>query len=177
MKYIVFPVCDRSLESLRAGDRVEISGTIYVARDAAHQRFIEALKKKRRLPVDLKDGLIYYMGPTPTPPGKVIGSCGPTTSSRMDALTVPLLARGLKGMMGKGRRSDEVIAGCRKYGAVYFITYGGCGAYLNGFVKEAEVAAYADLGPEAVYRLRVERFPAVVGIDTSGRDFYQTRRK
>ena len=174
---IVFPVSDGSLGKLRAGDRVLVSGTIYVARDAAHRRFMEALRAKKKFPVPLANGLLYYMGPAPAPPGKIIGSCGPTTAGRMDAMTVPLIERGMKATMGKGRRHADVIAACKKYGAVYLITYGGCGAYLAQFVKKMRVAAYVDLGPEAVLQLEVADFPAVVGIDTKGRDFYAGRKK
>lgn len=172
-KKISVPLDEKILEKLKAGDEVEISGNIYVARDSAHKKFMESIKKGRRLPVDIKGELIYYMGPSPAPLGKIIGSCGPTTSSRMDTLTIPLLKLGLKGMMGKGKRNKEIMDACKKFKAVYFITYGGCGAYLNKFVKEMKLIAYPELGPEAVYMLRVERFPAIVGIDIYGNDFYQ----
>ncbi len=174
MKYkIKFPVDnDREIGKLRVGDEVEISGTIYVARDAAHKKMIEALTKKSPLPFPAEGSLVYYMGPSPAPPGRIIGSCGPTTSSRMDRNTVPLLRAGLKATMGKGNRSKEIEQACRKYKAVYLLTYGGCGAYLNRFVKKAGCFAYCELGPEAVYRLEVEGFPAIVGIDTKGNNVY-----
>ncbi|HOJ40392.1 MAG TPA: FumA C-terminus/TtdB family hydratase beta subunit [bacterium] len=172
-----FPVEETSLLSLKIGDPVAISGEIYVARDAAHQRMLAALQENRALPFPLENGLIYYMGPTPAPPGFVIGSCGPTTSSRMDKFTIPLLARGLRATMGKGRRSPAIASACRKYRAVYLATYGGCGAYLNRFVRECVLLAYPELGPEAIYRLKVREFPAIVVIDVTGRDFYAEREK
>jgi len=167
IKKIQFPLIDnKQIEKLRTGDEVEISGTIYVARDAAHKQLVDALNKNKPLPFPLKGSIIYYMGPTPAPPGKIIGSCGPTTSSRMDGYTLPLLQGGLKATMGKVERSAEITAGCKKYKAVYLITYGGCGAYLNRFVKKLDCVAYCELGPEAIYRLEVEGFPAIIGIDT-----------
>jgi len=172
MKKIVFPVKNGEIEKLKAGEEVAISGIIYSARDAAHKKFIETLKKGRNLPISLKNSLIYYMGPSPAPPGKIIGSCGPTTSIRMDTFTIPLLKIGLKGMMGKGKRSEDIIKGCKKYKAVYFITYGGCGAYLSKFIKSFKLVAYQELGPEAVYELVVENFPAIVGIDTYGNSIF-----
>ncbi len=173
MKKIEFPLeNDKQISRLKAGDEVEIYGTIYVARDAAHKKMIEAVLKKSPLPFPVRGGLIYYMGPTPAPPGKVLGSCGPTTSSRMDKNTIPLLKAGLKATMGKGDRSKDIEDACRKYGAIYLLTYGGCGAYLNRFVKKAECFAYCELGPEALYRLEVDGFPAIVGIDSNGKNLY-----
>lgn len=170
---IIFPLDDdRRITKLKAGDEVEISGIIYVARDAAHKKMIEALAEKHPLPFPVKGSIIYYMGPSPAPPGKAIGSCGPTTSSRMDTSTIPLLNAGLKATMGKGGRSKEIEAACKNYKAIYLITYGGCGAYLNRFVKKAECFAYRELGPEAIYRLEVEGFPAITGIDTRGKNVY-----
>ncbi|MBI5144930.1 MAG: fumarate hydratase C-terminal domain-containing protein, partial [Candidatus Omnitrophica bacterium] len=130
------------------------------------------LKKDGKLPIDLKGSIIYYCGPTKTPKGKVIGSCGPTTSSRMDEFTPALLRAGLKGMIGKGRRAKEVIAAMKKYKAVYFLAYAGCGALLAKYVKNARVVAYRDLGPEAIYALAVKNFPLIVGIDSRGRSIY-----
>jgi fumarate hydratase subunit beta len=172
-KKIRFPLSDeREIRKLNAGDEIAICGTIYVARDAAHKKMIEAVLKKSALPFTVKGSLIYYMGPTPAPPGKIIGSCGPTTSSRMDKNTIPLLDAGLKATMGKGNRGEDIERACKKYKAVYLLTYGGCGAYLNRFVKKAECFAYCELGPEAVYRLEIEGFPAIVGIDSKGKNLY-----
>ncbi len=170
---IIFPLAvGKKLDKLKAGDEVEIYGTIYVARDAAHKKMIAAFAEKSPLPFPVKGSLVYYMGPSPAPPGKIIGSCGPTTSSRMDKNTIPLLRAGMKATMGKGSRSVEIEQACKKYRAVYLLTYGGCGAYLNRFVKKARCFAYSELGPEAVYKLEVEGFPAIVGIDTKGKNIY-----
>ena len=173
MKTLSTPFDNNALLELTAGDEVELNGKIYVARDAAHKKFVSALTNGKNLSFDIKGALIYYMGPTPTPPGKVIGSCGPTTSTRMDSMTIPLLERGLKATMGKGKRNQSVIKACKKYKAVYLITFGGCGAYLNQFVRKNRIIAYPELGPEAVRELTVHRFPAIVGIDVYGNDFYQ----
>ena len=172
---IDLPLTDATVAGLAAGDEVALHGVLYVARDAAHRRFMEALAAGRDLPFDPAGQLVYYMGPTPAPSGRVIGSCGPTTASRMDAMTVPLLERGLKGTMGKGRRSDAVRDACVRFGAVYLVAFGGCGAYLSGFVTAAETVAYADLGPEALLRLTVRGFPAIVGLDSRGGDLYARR--
>lgn len=171
-KKIKFPVKNGGFEDLRAGTEVEISGIIFAARDAAHKKFIEALKKKEPLPFLVQGALIYYMGPSPAPPGKVIGACGPTTSLRMDKYTVPLFELGLRATMGKGGRDEKVVQACKKYGAIYLVTYGGCGAYLNRFVKKSKIIAYPQLGPEAVYRMEVQGFPAIVGIDIKGNNLY-----
>lgn len=149
-----------------------LSGVIFTARDQAHKRLVEAIKNGKKLLLDLRGQIIYYCGPTKTPQGKIIGSCGPTTSARMDDFTPLLLKAGLKGMIGKGNRSREVIKAIKKYKAVYFLTYAGCGALLNGYVKKATVIAYKDLGPEAIYRLEVKDFPLIVGIDAKGRCIY-----
>lgn len=159
--------------SLKAGDEVLLSGIIYTARDLAHKRLLEAIKKGKRLPVNLKEQFIYYCGPTKTPSGKVIGSCGPTTASRMDEFTPSLLSAGLKGMIGKGCRAKEVILAIKKYKAVYFLAYAGCGALLSKYVKSARPIAYRDLGPEAIWRLYVEKFPLIVAIDSKGRNIYK----
>lgn len=173
MKEIQFPLeKGYEINSLKAGEEIEIYGIIYVARDAAHKKIISDIVKKNPLPFQLKNNLIYYMGPTPAPKGKIIGSSGPTTSSRMDIYTVPLLQAGLKATMGKGERSKEIVSACKKYKAVYLITYGGCGAYLSKFIKKIECIAYPELGPEALYKLEVERFPAIVAIDTEGNCLY-----
>jgi len=161
------------LKSLKAGDEVLFSGKILTARDQAHKRIVETLKKKARPPVDVKGRIIYYCGPARTKPGNVIGSCGPTTASRMDKMTAPLLKAGLKGMIGKGRRSDEVRRAMRKYGAVYFLATGGAGALLSQKVKSARFVCYADLGPEAVLELTVKDFPLIVGIDARGNDIFR----
>lgn len=172
MKKINIHLKKREVERLKIGDEVLISGVIYTARDQAHKRLAEAISKKQRLPIDLKGRIIYYCGPTKTPKGKIIGACGPTTSSRMDEFTPRLLKAGLKGMIGKGNRSKEVIAAIKKYRAVYFLTYAGCAALLSKYVKKAKPVAYHDLGPEAIYRLEVEDFPVIVGIDVRGRSVY-----
>jgi fumarate hydratase subunit beta len=173
MKRIHTPLTKENIGSLKAGDEVLLTGVIYSARDQAHKRLVSAINQKKKLPIDLVGQVIYYCGPTPAPKGRVIGACGPTTSSRMDEFTPALLKAGLKAMIGKGRRSSEVVAAIKKYHAVYLLTYAGCGALLANFVKEASVLAYPELGSEAIYRLEVENFPLIVGIDTKGRDIYQ----
>ena len=170
---ITTPLTDAVIESLRAGQAVLISGRLLTARDAAHKRLAEALARGEKLPVDLRGQVIYYVGPTPAPPGRVIGAAGPTTSGRMDPYTVPLLARGLKGMIGKGYRSSEVVAALTDYKAVYCVTYGGAGALLARAVKAVRVLAYSDLGPEAIHEFIVEDLPAVVGNDIYGGDIYR----
>ncbi|MDR0221659.1 MAG: FumA C-terminus/TtdB family hydratase beta subunit [Lachnospiraceae bacterium] len=164
-KHITAPFSKETLASLRAGDQVLISGTIYSARDAAHRRMYEALKNEEEMPINLSGVAIYYMGPTPARSGRAIGSAGPTTAGRMDAYTPALLAEGMVAMIGKGRRSPTVIEAIKKHGAVYFATIGGAGALLSQAITAAECVAYADLGPEAIYRLEVRDFPAFVMID------------
>ena len=159
-------------EKLKAGDEILFSGVIYTARDQAHRRLSEAIANKKKLPIDLKGAIIYYCGPTQTPKGKVIGSCGPTTSSRMDAFTPLLLKHGLRLMIGKGRRSQEVKAAIKKYKGIYFLTYAGCAALLSKYVKKSEIVAYRDLGPEAILKLEVKDFPLIVAIDANGRSIY-----
>lgn len=161
------------INKLKAGNEVLFSGTIYTARDQAHQRLVEAIRKRKKLPIDLKGAIIYYCGPTATPRGKVIGSCGPTTSSRMDEFTPALLKAGLLATIGKGARSQEVIQAIKKYKSAYFLTYAGCGALLSRYVKSAKAVAYKDLGPEAIYKLEVRDFPLIVGIDSRGKDIYK----
>lgn len=174
MKKIIFPVVKNGeIEKLKAGEEIIISGIIYAARDAAHKKFIEIINKGKKLPVEIKNSLIYYMGPSPAPPGKIIGSCGPTTSIRMDNLTIPLFQIGLKSTMGKGKRSNEIVKACKKYRSVYFITYGGCGAYLSKFIKKFKCIAFPELGPEGVFELTVENFPAIVGIDIYGNSIFK----
>jgi fumarate hydratase subunit beta len=169
---INIPLDIDKFNSLKAGQEIFLSGTIYTARDQAHKRLVEAVKAGKRLPVDLKGAVIYYCGPTNTPKGKVIGSCGPTTSSRMDSFAAPLLAKGLKGMIGKGSRAYEVKEAIKKYKGIYFVAYAGCGALLSKYVKKSEVVAYPDLGPEAIRKLEVENFPLIVAIDCKGKSIY-----
>ena len=166
-KRIVVPLSNSSLLNLRAGDRVLLCGVIYTARDAVHKRMI------KKLPFDIKGQVIYYAGPTPAPPGRPIGSCGPTTSARMDVYTPLLLKLGLKGMIGKGSRSSEVIKAIRKYRAVYFVAIGGAGALLSKKIKSAKIIAYKDLGPEAIYKLEIKDFPVIVGIDSRGKNIFE----
>ncbi len=177
MGYIKTPLSDEVAKQLRAGERVLISGVIYAARDAAHQRFLAALKEGRELPFDPRGQIIYYVGPAPAPPGRPIGSAGPTTSSRMDPFTPQLLAEGLKGMIGKGPRSPEVREALVKYGAVYLVATGGAGALLAASIQEAKVIAYPELGTEAVWRLVVKDFPAIVANDVHGGDAFQQGRE
>ena len=167
------PIEDNMRKKLCAGDSISLSGVIYTARDAAHKRLAEALKSGQPLPFDIKGQTIYYMGPTPARPGQVIGSCGPTTSGRMDAFTPALLAAGLGAMIGKGERSAEVKEAIKKQRAVYFVTYGGAGALLAKTVRKAEVVAYPELGAEAIMRLEVEDFPVIVANDMHGGDLFE----
>jgi len=160
------------MKNLKVGDELFLTGTIYTARDQAHKRLVEALGKNKKLPVDLRGEIIYYCGPTKTPKGKIIGACGPTTSSRMDEFTPVLLRAGLLGMIGKGRRSKEVAAAIKKYKGAYFLTYAGCGALLAKYVLSSRAVAYKDLGPEAIYELKVKDFPLIVAIDAKGGNIY-----
>ena len=161
------------VRSLKCGDMVSISGIIYTGRDAAHKIMTEMLERGEALPVDLRDQIIYYAGPTPAKPGKVIGSCGPTTSGRMDAYSRQMMAQGLRGMIGKGPRSPEVVEAMQEYGVVYFAAIGGAAALIADSVKECEVVAFDELGPEAIRRLRVENYPCIVAIDALGNDLYK----
>lgn len=161
-----------NVKKLKTGEKLFLTGVIYTARDQAHKRLVEALKKGRKLPIDLKGAIIYYCGPTKTPKGKIIGACGPTTSSRMDEFTPALLCAGVRAMIGKGKRSPEVIAAIKKYRAVYFLTYAGCAALLAKYVQKAKPVAYKDLGPEAILELQVKDFPLIVAIDVKGKDIY-----
>ena len=170
------PLTREDAKKLRAGDSCLISGVIYTARDAAHKRLCELIAKGEELPLDVKDSVIYFVGPTPAKPGQAIGSAGPTTSYRMDAYSPDLIALGQTGMIGKGKRGPEVIEAMKKYGAVYFGAIGGCGALLSKCIKKAEVIAYDDLGAEAICRLEVEDFPVVVVIDSQGNNLYETGR-
>jgi len=175
---ITTPLTKDKISKLSVADEVLLSGTIFTARDAAHKKFDSILKSGKRIPLDLKDAVIYYAGPTPASPGRAIGACGPTTSSRMDAFTPALLNIGLGGMIGKGGRSAEVKDVIKKNKCVYFIAVGGLGALLSTKIKSAKAVLFKELGPEAVYRLEVKDFPVIVGIDQKGRDIYEkTQRK
>lgn len=176
-KRIYTPLTDEVVQDLRAGDRVLITGYIYTARDAAHKRMVEAIKRGEPLPVDLKGQIIYYVGPTPPKPGQVIGSAGPTTSIRMDKYVEDLLKLGLKGMIGKGYRSPQVRELLKKYKAVYFAAVGGVAVLLSRRIKSSEVIAYEDLGTEAIRRLYVEDFPVIVANDVYGGDIFEEGRK
>ena len=168
------PIDPSVAKELKAGDMVYITGTIYTARDAAHKRMDEALSDNKELPFDIKGNLIYYMGPSPAREGRPIGSAGPTTASRMDKYAPKLLDLGLGGMIGKGKRSKEVIDAMVRNGAVYFAAIGGAGALLSKAITSSEVIAYDDLGTEAIRKLTVERFPAIVVIDSNGNNLYET---
>jgi fumarate hydratase subunit beta len=177
IKDVTTPLSDADVESLKAGDRVRISGVIYTARDAAHGRLFPLLEKGEKLPVDVKGALIYYTGPTPPRPGDAIGAAGPTTASRMDKFTPALLKAGLKGTIGKGYRGQVVKDALQQYRAVYMGSIGGAGAVLSQFITKAEVVAYEDLGTEAIRRLEVAGFPAIVLYDCHGGDLYQDGQK
>lgn len=173
--YLNLPITDEAvLKQLKAGTRVRLNGTIYVGRDAAHKRMSESLDAKEELPVDFTNQAIYYMGPAPTPEGKACGSAGPTSSYRMDSYTPQLLQRGLKVMIGKGRRSDTVIDAMKEHQAVYLVTTGGAAALISKSIISQEVVAYEDLGPEALRKLEVKDFPAIVAIDADGTNLYVT---
>jgi fumarate hydratase subunit beta len=167
------PLSDDAIKTLKAGDNVLISGVIYTARDAAHKRLVALIEKGEELPMEIRGQVIYYVGPCPAKPGMAIGSAGPTTSGRMDPYAPILMENGLKGMIGKGRRSDSVRNAMVKWNAVYFAAIGGAGALLSKCVKAAELVAYEDLGPEAIRRLTVEDFPVVVVNDADGNDLYE----
>jgi fumarate hydratase subunit beta len=172
-RYINTPLTTEKVEELQAGDYVYITGTIVTARDAAHKRMYEAMLEGYPIPIDLKDNIIYYLGPTPEREGQVIGSAGPTTSSRMDKYTPLLLNNGLKGMIGKGKRNKEVINAMIANKAVYFAAVGGAGALLSKRIKASEVIAYDDLGTEAIRKLTVEAFPVIVVVDSKGNNLYE----
>lgn len=173
---ITTPLTQEKLKKLKAGDKVLLSGVIYTGRDAAHKRLIDTLNEGKTLPFDVKDQIIYYVGPAPAKPGQVIGSAGPTTSYRMDDLTVPLLEKGLTGMIGKGARGDKVVEGMKENGAIYFAAIGGAGALIASCIKSSEIIAYEDLGPEAIRKLTVEDMPVYVVIDSEGNDMYKSER-
>jgi len=173
---ITTPLTREAVRNLKAGDSCLISGVIYTARDAAHKRLCELVAAGKELPMDVKDAIIYFVGPTPARPGQAIGSAGPTTSYRMDAYSPIMIEQGLTGMIGKGKRGPEVIDAMKAHGAVYFGAIGGCGALLSKCIKKAEVIAYEDLGAEAIRRLEVEDFPAIVIIDAEGNNLYESGR-
>lgn len=172
-KRITTPLTAEKVKGLKAGDSVLISGTIYTARDAAHKRLVELLDKGEKLPIDVENAIIYYVGPTPAKPGHALGSAGPTTSYRMDSYAPRLLDEGLKGMIGKGLRSKEVVESMKKNTAVYFAAIGGAAALIGKSVKKAELVAYEDLGSEAIRKLEVEDLPVVVVIDYEGNNLYE----
>jgi fumarate hydratase subunit beta len=172
IKHVTLPLTDKSISDMKVGDSLLLSGTLYVARDAAHARMVAQLDRGEPLPFDIKGQTLYYMGPTPAPPGKIIGAAGPTTSRRMDAFTPRLIAAGLKGMIGKGARSPEVKQAMLKHGAVYLAATGGAGALISKRIAKAETIAYPDLGPEAVLKIEVKDFPATVINDIYGHDLY-----
>ena len=173
MKPLKTPLKERDVRQLQAGDEVRITGVIYTARDMAHKRLCAALEQGHELPISLEGALIYFVGPTPARAGAVIGAAGPTTSSRMDAFSPKLIARGVRAMMGKGYRSDEVRQALHEHGAVHLATIGGAGALLSQHITRAEVVAYGDLGTEAIRRLEVVDFPAVVAYDAAGGSVYE----
>ena len=174
---IKIPMDKETVESLRAGDYVKITGTIYTARDAAHKRLYEALERGEELPIDITGTTIYYMGPSPAREGRPIGSAGPTTSSRMDKYAPKLLDLGMTAMIGKGKRSQEVLDAIVRNGGVYFAAVGGAGAIISKTIKESEIVAYEDLGTEAIRKLTVEDFPVIVVVDSKGNNLYETAVK
>lgn len=176
-KHIKAPISKEIAKTLCVGDYVYITGTIYTARDAAHKRMDETLSKKEKLPINIEDEVIYYMGPSPARDGRPIGSAGPTTSSRMDRYAPKLLDLGLGAMIGKGKRNQEVLDAIIRNESVYFAAIGGAGALLSKCIKESEVVAYDDLGTEAIRRLRVEEFPVIVVVDCEGNNLYETAQK
>ena len=175
--HITTPLTDEIISNLKSGDEVLISGTIYTARDVAHKKLVDSINSGESLPFDIKNAIIYYVGPSPKKPGDVIGSAGPTTSYRMDAYTPTLLDLGLKGMIGKGSRNKNVVESIKKNHAVYFAAIGGAGALISSTIKSSEVIAYEELGPEAVHKLTVENFPAIVVLDSNGNDLYTIERE
>ena len=177
MIQLTTPLTQEKLRCLKAGDSCLISGVIYTARDAAHKRLCELLEAGKPLPLDVKDAVIYFVGPTPAKPGQAIGSAGPTTSYRMDAYSPALIKEGLTGMIGKGKRGPEVVEAMKTYGAVYFGAIGGCGALLSNCIKKAEIIAYEDLGAEALRKLYVEDMPLFVIIDCQGNNLYESGRQ
>lgn len=177
MRTLTAPVTMEDIRDLGIGEEVLLTGTVYAARDAAHKNMIQALAEGKGLPFDINGQILYYVGPCPAPPGTVIGSAGPTTSGRMDAYTPALLACGLRVMVGKGDRSQAVINAMQQYGAVYLAAVGGAAVYLADHILAAEVIAYPELGPEALYKLEVKDFPCIVAIDSGGADIYHQARQ
>ncbi|MBQ2191322.1 MAG: Fe-S-containing hydro-lyase [Clostridia bacterium] len=173
---IKLPITREMARTIKSGESCLLSGVIYTARDAAHKRLVELVEKGEKLPFDIENATIYYVGPTPAKPGQVIGSAGPTTSYRMDAYSPTLIKEGETGMIGKGKRSAEVVSAMKKYGAVYFAAIGGAGALLSNCIKSAEIVCYEDLGAEAVRRLVVEDLPVVAVIDSEGNNLYENGR-
>lgn len=171
------PLTNEMICNLKAGDKISLSGVIYTARDAAHKKMVELLRANKPLPFNLQGQVVYYVGPSPAKPGRVIGSAGPTTSSRMDPYTPYLLAKGLKGMIGKGARSDEVQQALQKFKAVYFAAIGGAAALMSKCITKVEVIAYPELGPEAIHKLEVINLPLIVVNDTKGNDLYKIGQK
>lgn len=176
-KKLKTPLAEEDIEALRVGDRVLISGIVYTARDASHRRLLEAIEQGRPLPFDPEGQVIYYAGPSPARPGKIIGAAGPTTSARMDPYTPALLAKGVKGLIGKGARSEEVKSALVKHKVVYFAATAGVGALLSQYIKKAKIVAYQELGPEAIYELEVEDFPVIVAGDIHGGDIFVEGRR
>ena len=176
-KKITTPLTQEKIKDLKAGESVSISGTIYTARDAAHKRLVDLIEKGEKLPFDVKDQVIYYVGPTPAKEGYPIGSAGPTSSYRMDSYAPKLIKKGLRGMIGKGKRNDEVVEAMKKHGSVYFAAIGGAAALTAKCVKSAEIIAYEDLGAEAIRKLEVEDFPVIVVIDAQGNNYYEIGQK
>ena len=174
IKRLTTPLTDEAVASLKAGDNVLITGVVYSARDAAHKRLCDLIAKGESLPLDLKGQTIYFMGPSPAKPGQVIGSAGPTTSYRMDSYSPILIAQGLKGMIGKGARSAEVVEAMKKHKAVYFAATGGAAALISKSIRKADIVAYEDLGAEAIRRLEVVDFPCIVAQDCHGQNLYET---
>ncbi|WP_333886904.1 Fe-S-containing hydro-lyase [Clostridium sp.] len=176
-KNIVCPLTEEKVKDLKMGDSVLISGTIYTARDAAHKRLAKLIEEGSKLPIDIKDSVIYYAGPTPAKPGSIIGSVGPTTSYRMDSFTPMLLDKGLRGMIGKGLRSKEVVESIKKNKGIYFAAIGGVAATIAKCIKKVEIVAYEDLDSEAIRKLEVENFPVIVVIDSEGNNLYEMGQK
>ena len=175
VKKLQAPLSNEELAGLNIGDEVLIQGIVYAARDAAHKKMIEALQRDEELPFPISGQIIYYVGPCPAPPGRVIGAAGPTTSGRMDSYTPALLEQGLKAMIGKGPRNEEVINAIQKHGAVYLAAIGGAGAYLAQRIESAEMLAYPELGPEAILKLNLIDFPCIVAIDSRGNNIYDRK--
>lgn len=177
MKKILLPIQNEDIEGLRAGDEVLLTGRMYTARDAAHKMLINDMENKRILPVRLYGATLYYAGPSPGRPPRLIGSCGPTTSARMDKWTQAMLDAGIRAMIGKGRRSEKARQAIKKHKAVYFLAPAGCGALLGNKIKRARIVGFPELGPEAMYELEVEDFPVIVGIDSKGNDIFDSKGK